>query len=194
MHDRGSRLLTVLVVLAGLFGPPAAAAQPAPAAAEPVQAPISLGHAALKGVTLKLANAVTSMGIFYTGTGSVFASSALSLLIAATSYSVYVTNDYLWDRLSPNTNVAANNQSFQTGTSLGRNTLKFLTFKPAVVTADWTAIYLYTGSWASTLAMGSAWSLLTPVVFYANNTGWDWYDWWSTGAATDELPNTAGTQ
>ena len=179
----------MLFALAWLLWPLSAAAQPTPVPAQPSDsaeqaAPASLGHAAIKGVTLKLANAVTSMGIFYTGTGSMFASSALSMLIAATSYSVFVANDYLWDRISPNTNVAANNQSFQTTTSLGRNTLKFLTFKPAVVTADWTAIYLYTGSWASTLAMGSAWSLLTPVVFYANNTAWDWYDWWKT--STDQ--------
>lgn len=176
----------MVLALACLLWPLAAAAQPTPVATQPdataQAAPASLGHTALKGVTLKLANAVTSMSIFYTGTGSMFASSALSMLIAATSYSVYVANDYLWDRFSPNTNVAANNQSFQTTTSLGRNTLKFLTFKPAVVTADWTAIYLYTGSWASTLAMGSVWSLLTPVVFYTNNTAWDWYDWWSTSA------------
>ena len=186
------------LALAGLLWPLAATAQPMPALAQPADtavqaAPASLGHAAIKGVTLKLANAAVSMGIFYTGTGSMIASSALSLLIAATSYSVYVTNDYLWDRFSPNTNVAANNQPFQTTTSLGRNTLKFLTFKPAVVTADWTAIYLYTGSWASTLAMGSAWSLLTPVGFYANNTAWDWYDWWST-SATDQLPKATAAR
>ena len=183
-----------VMALGWLLWPLSATAQPASVAIQPVAtvqaAPSSLGHAAVKGVTLKLANAVTSVGIFYTGTGSMFASSALSMLIAATSYSVYVTNDYLWDRFSPNTNVAANNQSFQTTTSLGRNTLKFLTFKPAVVTADWTAIYLYTGSWASTLAMGSAWSLLTPVVFYANNTGWDWYDWWSTSAGQPQKTAT----
>jgi hypothetical protein len=42
-------------------------------------------------------------------------------------------------------------------------------------------IYLYTGSLASTLTMGSAYSILSPLTFYANNVAWDWLDWYSTG-------------
>ena len=45
--------------------------------------------------------------------------------------------------------------------------------------ATWSLIYAYTGSWTATLMMGSASSLAGPVIFYANNIGWDWYDWYS---------------
>ena len=98
------------------------------------------------------------------------------------------TNDYLWDRFYPNTNVAANGDSFSTISSLGRNTAKFLTFKPAVVAADWTVIYLYTGSLGSMLTMGPAYSLLAPATFYANNVAWDWYDWWGTSSTEAVSP------
>lgn len=143
-------------------------------------APASFGHAAAKGVTLKALNGLLAMAVFTTGTGSLAAGSVLSTAVVATSYAVFVANDYLWDRFYPNTNVAANGMSFNTVGSLGRNTLKFLTFKPAVVAADWSVIYLYTGSLGSMLTMGPAYSLLAPATFYANNVGWDWYDWWST--------------
>ncbi len=172
------RALCAGAIAASLLAPVAATAQTPPA-----EQPASIGHAAAKGVTLKIGNAVTSMVVFSTGTGGLVTGGLLSVIIAATSYSVYVANDYLWDMYSPNTNVAANNPSFSTTTSLSRNTWKFLTFKPAVMLADWSAIYLYTGSFVSMLAMGSAWSLLSPMVFYANNVAWDWYDWYaSTGA------------
>lgn len=178
-------MLALLLVM-----PAIAIAQTAPAAGGPQAEPItaaseraasaSLAHAAAKGVTLKIGTGLAAMAVFYAGTGSVAASSVLSTIIIGTSYTVFVANDYIWDHYFPNTNVAANNQSFSTLSSLGRNTLKFLTFKPSVLLADWTAIYLYTGSWVATFAMGSAWSLVTPLVFYGNNVGWDWYDWWST--------------
>lgn len=163
-------------------------AQTSPSIGEPTAAPAapqqaataSVGHAAVKGLTLKAINALAAMTVFTTGTGSVVAGGTMSIAVAATSYTVFVTNDYIWDRFFPNTNIAAN-QSFSMFSSIGRNTAKFLTFKPAVMAADWTVIYLFTGSFASTLAMGSAYSLLSPITFYANNMAWDWYDWWSVG-------------
>ena len=36
----------------------------------------------------------------------------LTALTAASGYAIYVTNEYLWDTYSPNTNLAANNDTF----------------------------------------------------------------------------------
>jgi uncharacterized membrane protein len=160
-------------------------AQPtgSPATAVPAQqASASLGHAAAKGLTLKVINGLAAMAVFTAGTGSVVAGGVLSGAVAVSSFTVFVINDYLWDKYLPNTNLGANNESFSPFWSLSRNTAKFLTFKPAVVTADWTVIYLFTGSWASTLTLGPAYSILSPLTFYANNVAWDWYDWYSSAA------------
>jgi uncharacterized membrane protein len=185
------RVCLAAVLLAALAAPLSVAAQtPHATSSAPIQqqASASLGHAAAKGVSLKIINGVVGMAVFTTGTGSLAAGSVLAASVAATSFSVFVINDYIWDHYFPNTNIAANNESFNAAWSIGRNTAKFLTFKPAVMVADWSAIYLYTGSMASTLTMGPAYSLLSPVTFYANNVAWDWYDWWSTPAPAKHTP------
>jgi uncharacterized membrane protein len=157
---------------------------PGPATtAPPVAAQASLGHAALKGLTLKVINGAVALGIFATGTGTIVGGSVLAAAVALSSFTVFTINDYVWDTYFPNTNLAANNQSFSTFGSLSRNTAKFLTFKPAVVAVDWSVIYLYTGSMASMFTMGPAYSILSPLTFYANNTLWDWYDWRNAAAS-----------
>ena len=119
----------------------------------------------------------------------------LTALTAASGYAIYVTNEYLWDTYSPNTNLAANNDKFDTSASLWRNTKKYLTLKPVGMVATWSLIYAYTGSWTATLAMGSASSLAGPLIFYANNIGWDWYDWYSHPSnAAEPTPTTPNKQ
>ena len=175
----------IAIALALLVESGACLAQPAtPPLPAPQQASASVGHSAVKGVTLKVINGLAAMAVFTTGTGSLAAGSILSAAVAASSYTVFVVNDYLWDRYFPNTNLAANNQSFSPFWSLSRNTAKFVTFKPAVMTADWSVIYLYTGSWFSTFTLGPAYSILSPLTFYANNVAWDWYDWYSSAPGT----------
>ena len=179
-----SRYTPIAIALVLLVQSPIATsaqtAPPAKADPAPIAASASLGHAAMKGVTLKIINGVVALGIFSAGTGSAVGGGVLAAAVALSSFTVFTVNDYLWDKLFPNTNVAANNQSFSTFWSLSRNTAKFLTFKPAVVTVDWSVIYLYTGSMASTFTMGPAYSILSPLTFYANNMLWDWYDWRNT--------------
>ncbi len=147
----------------------------------------SVGHAAMKDLTLKTTLAVASMALFYAGTGSLFASSMLATVVSGASYTVYVVNDYLWDRYSPDTNANTNNQSLSATTNVNKKTAKFLTFKPAVMAADWGAIYLYTGSLTSMVTMGPAFSLMLPVVFYLNNTAWDWYDWRAAPTVSNQV-------
>lgn len=186
------RTACVIAVTLALLWPLESIAQTAPAT-PPVSASVSVGHAATKGLTLKAALALSSLTVFYVGTGSVVASGLLTGLVSAASYTVYVTNEYLWDLYAPNTNVSANNQAFSAKSSISRNTLKFLTFKPTVMAVDWGTIYLYTGSLASMFTMGPVMSLTAPVIFYFNNTAWDWYDWHATPPAPVPPTSAAST-
>jgi uncharacterized membrane protein len=147
-----------------------------------------LGHVAAKGVTLKIATTAFGMTVFTVGTGSLWSASALTALGTAASYVTYVANEYLWDTYAPNTNLRANNESFSAWQSLWRNSGKYLTFKPAVVVTHWAVIYLYTGSAAATLAMGSVYSMTVPVIYYLNNVGWDWYDWYGGASPGPTAP------
>ncbi len=157
--------------------PACSMAQTAPQPAAPPAAEASLGHAVLTGVPLQAALAPGAAGVFSAGTGSLAASGILTGLVSVASYGVYVANEYLWDVYAPAT--AAHDASFNASGSLGRNTYKFLTFKPAVMAADWSVVYAFTGSVAAMLTMGTGVSLTAPAAFYANNVAWDWYDWYS---------------
>jgi len=177
------RMACVAAVTLAMLWPLEGIAQTAPPT-PPVSAGASVSHAATKGLTLKAALALSSLTLFYAGTGSVVASGMLTTLVSAASYTVYVTNEYLWDLYAPNTNVSANDQSFSALSSVSRNTAKFLTFKPTVMAVDWGTIYLYTGSLSSMFTLGPAFSLMSPLIFYLNNTAWDWYDWRAVATST----------
>jgi len=148
----------------------------------------SVEHSALKGVTLRTGVALKDIAIYSLGLGTVAGAGALTAITTAGGYVLYTTNEYLWDRYNPNTNVSANKPSFDQAQSAWRNTAKWLTLKPALVALDWGAIYLWTGSLTATVAMGGAVSLTGPLVFYANNTAWDWYDWYANGGAPRRPP------
>ena len=179
--DAPRRARLPAALLLALAWPVSSLAQTATGSPAPVlEASHTIGHAVAKGLTLKVINGTVALAVFGAGTGSLVAGGVLAAAVGASSFAVFVANDYIWDRFFPNTNVAANNQSFDTLWSVGRNTAKYLTFKPTVVAVDWSVIYLYTGSWASTLTMGPAYSILSPMTFYANNILWDWYDWANT--------------
>ena len=172
-------------------------AQTAPPAAAPAtDAPpkavaASVSHSAAKGITLKLATLTAGAVIYTFGTGSLAAGSLLSAINAAGSYVIYVTNEYMWDTYSPNTNVSANNEKFQTTSSLSRNTWKYLTFKPAVTVLNVSTIYWFTDTLAATATTSTAAIVALPIMFYLNNTLWDWYDWHGVPATSTA---TAGTK
>jgi uncharacterized membrane protein len=156
------------------------AAPDTPATTPPKAVEASVSHAVAKGLTYKAGSALKKLAIYSIGTGSVAAGGALAAITTVTSYAIYVANDYLWDTYSPNTNISANNDSFDTTESFWRNTTKYLTLKPIGMAATWTIVYLYTGSWTATVAMSTLSSLTGPIVFYANNVAWDWYDWYTS--------------
>jgi uncharacterized membrane protein len=144
----------------------------------------SVSHDAAKGITFKIGSVLKHVVIFSVGTGSMTAGGVLTVLTLASGYVIYVTNEYLWDRYSPNPNLSARNNKFDTSASVWRNTKKYLTLKPATMLATWSLIYAYTGSWTATLAMGTTAAVVGPLIFYANDVGWDWYDWYSHPAKT----------
>jgi uncharacterized membrane protein len=183
----------MFVLTAALCCPTIALAQTASAPVAPTEAPqaapASVGHAAAKGLTLKVGNAAFSMAVFYFGTASLVASGALAVATNVVSYGLYVGNEYLWDNYAPNTNISANGGSFDTGASLWRNTGKYLTFKPASMIGKFAVTYLVTGSLGASVAMVSVIGLYAPANFYLNNMLWDWYDW----RANDTAPPAKGT-
>lgn len=165
------------------FGQTAAPAAPAPPrAVAPSAAEASLSHAAAKAVTLKVGTFSLGTVIYAFGTGSWTAGGLLSAVNAAGSLVIFTANDYLWDHFWPNTNISANNEAFRPTTSLTRNTLKYLTFKPAVTVLNLGTIYWFTNSVAATAATGSVAIFALPAMFYLNNTLWDWYDWQAASA------------
>jgi uncharacterized membrane protein len=172
----------------------AAAGVQAIASSDPVakkEVAASLTHSAVKTATLKLASTVVSMALFYGGTGNVADAGMLSAISVAGSSALFAANDYLWDYFSPNTNIAANNESFDPLASAWRNTLKYATVKPTLIAFGYGVVYWYTGSVSSALTLGTASIFAFPVAFYGNNMAWDWYDWYSASSETSSDPGGA---
>src|SRR4029077_9254648 len=158
--------------------PAPAAPAPADGATAPKEAEASLGHAALKGLTLKITMGFYSFGIFTVAAGMGTAiGGAMAVADAVGAYGIYVGNEYLWDTFRPNTNLKVNNEEFGVLSSLSRTTLKYLTYKPAVTAWHWAIIYTVTGSMLTTVVAGSVLWFTLPLMYYVNNTAWDLYDW-----------------
>ena len=174
-------------------------AQPAPipvdGAAAPMVAEASLGHAALKGITLKITQGLYSFGVFTMAAGmGATIGAAMAVADRCGAYGVYIGNEYLWDTFRPNTNLRSNNEEFGVLRSLSRTTLKYITYKPAVTAWHWGIIYTVTGSMHTTVVAGSMLCVRAaahgPIV---NNTAWDFYDWrFATGTAAAPAGGAAG--
>lgn len=151
---------------------------PAAAAVAPNAAEASLSHVALKGVTLKLTQGLYSFGVFtmLAGMGTMIGAT-MAVADGIGGYGIYVGNEYLWDLFYPNTNLRANNEEFGILSSLSRTTLKYITYKPTVTASHWGIIYTATGSMQTTVMAGSMLWFTLPLIYYVNNTAWDFYDW-----------------
>ncbi len=140
----------------------------------PSQASVTLAMA--KGITYKIATAVTWGVVGYAGSGALTGATFLAGATTVASYVVYVGNEYGWDYFMPPP-AARVDGSFDAPASAWRNTWKFITFKPLVTSVNWSIAYLYTGSAAQALAMGTSAAIAITGVFYLNNMAWDWYEW-----------------
>ena len=156
-------------------------AEPAPPKAKQV-APASVSHVLYRTATMNTAAAAVCMAIFTVGSGSLATGAVLTAGSIATASAIYPINEFVWDSYSPNTNLKANNESFDAQASLWRNTAKWLTFKGGIATAKFALIYAVTGSPAATAVMGTATSTALPAVYFVNNMAWDWYDWYASPA------------
>jgi hypothetical protein len=184
----------------GLAWPACGIAQTAPSPdarpgepAEPTVKRPSIGHSMAKGATLKIGTTFALAAVYFAGTGSMAATGMLTAINTLGSYAIYVGNEYLWDTVAPVPDAATGAGGFDASASLWRNTGKYLTFKPAVAAFGWASVYWYTGSVASMVTMGSVTTLVLPAVFYINNVGWDWYDWYSRPADTGSPHATTGS-
>jgi uncharacterized membrane protein len=185
----GAGLLAAVLLAAVLLAPGPALAQrvvpplaPAETTVPPTTEPpkameASVSHSALKGLTLKAMSVSTTAVIFALGTGSAATGGLMAVMNGIAGYGIFVANDYIWDTYWPNTNLASNNQNFQATTSLSRNTLKYLTLKPALTVLNVGVIYAFTDTLTATAATSVATIIALPMIFYVNNTLWDWYDW-----------------
>jgi uncharacterized membrane protein len=187
---RSAILMVAVFYLSSVTAP---MAQTAPAAAQATassdpparkEVSASLTHSAIKTATLKLATTVVSIALFYGGTGNATDAGMLTAISAVGSSALFAANDYLWDYFSPNTNIRANDQSFDAVASAWRNTRKYVTVKPTLIAFGYGVVYWYTGSWASAVTLGTASIFAFPVAFYGNNMAWDWYDWYSAPGET----------
>ena len=141
-----------------------------------------MSHAFAKATTLNIGIAAVAMTIYSIGTGSLASGGVLTAGALVVGFTVYPANEYLWDHFAPNTNVRINDKVFDTSASLWRNTYKYLTFKAGAMITKFSWLYLYTGSIASTMVMGTLSSAVFPAIFYVNNVGWDWHDWYAASA------------
>ncbi len=155
---------------------------PAPGAeVAPETAPAGAASAlmsATKATTYKIGTALTNLLILGAGTG-VVGGVVLTAFVTTESWLVYGVNDYLWDTYAPKP-APRPDGSFDAAESAWRSTEKWLTYKPVVAAAKFGAIYAWTGSVPIMLTLGTATVLANTGVFYANNMGWDLYEWWTT--------------
>jgi hypothetical protein len=182
---------TALLYAALLCAAPAQAQTapvPADGATAPAAAEASLSHSALKGVTLKMTQGLYSFGVFTVAVGvGTTLGAAMAVADGVGGYVVYVSNEYLWDTFHPNTNLRANNESFGPLKSLSRTTLKYITYKPAVTAWHWGLIYAVTGSVQTMVLAGSLLWFTLPLIYYVNDTAWNFYDW-RFAAGTPAVP------
>jgi uncharacterized membrane protein len=148
----------------------------------------SLEHSALKATTFKAGSTAVNFAIFTYATGGVVGGATVALAALGASWTLYTANDYLWDRFSPPPPRSAD-AAFDTPADVWRNTKKFMTYKPVIAAFKYATVYVYTGSAATTAVAGTAAILVNAVVFYANNIGWDYYEWWYTRPAPPLRPS-----
>jgi uncharacterized membrane protein len=180
-----ARYLAVCLVAGSLAAPFCRAAPMEPALAAPIPAPAqasppapiaSFGHSGLKTATYEIGNAVDNFIFLSAGTGSLFGGVLLTSFNTLQSWSVYTTNDYLWQKFYPPTPKTDPNAAFDVKQSAWHTTLKYMTGKPVVASIKIAALYVYTGSIATAFGYGIAATAGASVVFFVNNLAWDYFD------------------
>jgi len=171
------RIMLVAAVAGGLSTNPAMAQSTMPVPAAHSDA-ASISHSALKATTFKVGTAAVNLTMLSYAAGGLVGGAALTTFVTATSWAIFTVNDYLWDSYAPSPVKQNAGQSFDASADVWRNTGKYLTYKPVVVSVKLAALYLYTGSASVALVFGTASAVANTAVFYGNNMAWDYYDWY----------------
>jgi len=175
------RLPAALLVAGSLLVPAAPAWSAAPADPAPAQdsAPASkasLAHSGVKQITYEIGNTLNNFVILTFGVGGLGGGVLLTVFNTMQSWTVYTTNDYIWEKLYPWKPSEDGTGSFDVKQSFWRTTVKYMTGKPVVAGIKIAAIYVYTGSAATAFVFGTAATAGASVVFFINNLSWDFYD------------------
>ncbi len=176
------------VVLLGATG---MAATATPASAQETSAPpvsaatreAAVSRSASKATTYKIGTATINLGALTYAFGSVIDGGVLAAGTAMTSWAVYAVNDYLWDTYYPAPAKQSADEKFDARAETWRTTLKYLTFKPLGMGQKFVWLYAYTGSASTMMTWGLSIAAANTVWFYANDMGWDWYDWYASQPA-----------
>ncbi len=115
----------------------------------------SFAHSGLKTVTYEIGNTLNNFAFLTVGAGGLTGGVLLTAFNTLQSWTVYTTNDYLWERLYPRTTSKDASASFDVKQSFWHTSLKYMTGKPVVASIKIAAVYVYTGSQAVTPHAGS---------------------------------------
>jgi len=180
-------------LLAGSLLAPAAPAwsappaDPAPAQGSAPAPKVSLAHSGVKQITYEIGNTLNNFAILTFGVGDLGGGLLLTVFNTMQSWTVYTTNDYIWEKLYPWQPSKDGTGSFDVQQSFWRTTMKYMTGKPVVAGIKIAAIYVYTGSVATAFVFGTAATAGASVVFFINNLSWDFYD--HMAAPVTAVPN-----
>lgn len=149
-----------------------------PPDADPGARAAKMSRSARKATTYKMGTVLINASALSYALGPV-GGGVVTAVTAVTSWSIYTANDYFWDKAYPPTPAAAG-QGFDAKAEAWRTTLKYLTFKPLVLTDKCLWLYLWTGSSQTMLTWGMGIGASLTVWFYANNMAWDLYEWYGS--------------
>jgi hypothetical protein len=183
------RVAALALALALATGPALAQTAPPPSAPLGEAPTASALMSATKATTYKIGTALTNALILTAGTG-VVGGTLLTAFVTGESWLFYGVNDYLWDTYAPKP-APRPDGSFDAKESAWRSTEKWLTYKPVVAAFKFGAIYAWTGSVPAMLTLGTITIVANTGVFYANNIGWDLYEWWRTPLIAPAAPSVA---
>ena len=136
----------------------------------------SFAHSGMKTVTYEIGNTLNNFAFLTVGVGGLTGGVLLTAFNTLQSWTVYTTNDYLWEWLYPRTTSKDAAASFDVKQSFWHTSLKYMTGKPVVASIKIAAVYVYTGSAVTALVYGTAATAGASVIFFVNNLAWDFYD------------------
>jgi hypothetical protein len=187
-------LLSACCLAAGLLTWSAPGWSAEPTETVPPPGKHSFAHSGMKTATYEVGNTINNLIFLTAGTGGLVTGALLTGFNTMQSWTVYTTNDYLWEKFYPLQTGKDGSNVYDVQQSFWRTTWKYMTGKPVVASIKIAAIYVVTGSAAVAVAYGTAATAGASMVFFANNLAWDYYDQAVVGAPEAAKQDVAATQ